>query len=102
MQRKPVLTEVDKLLDEWDPLGVLQQFKPIDYSIDALGEYSNYVVPVIQTYLANRSVEDYLIQLQTDLRDYPNKEMKVEIKIVAEKLIALLAKYPKSDLAEFR
>lgn len=100
MQRKSIIIEIDKLLDEWDPLGVLQQFKPIDYTIDAFGEYSSYVLPVIQTYLANQSVEDYLIQLHTDFRDYPNEEVEAEIKVVAEKMITLLSKYHKSELVE--
>ena len=98
MQRKSAHIEVDKLLNEWDPIGVLQRFKPVDYSIDALGEYSHYVLPIIQTYLANLSVEDYLIQLQTNLWDYPNEEMKAEIKVIAGKIVARLSKYPKSDL----
>ncbi|MBO0934933.1 hypothetical protein J2I47_00095 [Fibrella sp. HMF5335] len=102
MQHKSVLVEVGRLLDEWDPLEILQRFKPIDYGIDALGEYSSYVMPVIQTYLANRPIENYLIQLQTNLWDDPNEEQRASIKITTQKMVSLLSKYSKSDLAELR
>ena len=93
MKKQEIYREVEKLLDEWDPIGILQEVKPINYVEGAIGEYSKYIEPIIEIYLSNQSIYDYLIKLQTELLDYPSESMKGEIKIVSERITKFLSNY---------
>lgn len=100
MKQKAIFKELEKILDNWDPIGILQNVKPINYVEDTIGEYTMYISSIIEVYLSNQSVYDYLIKLQTDLVDNPGELMKEKIKIVAEKIVKLLSQYKKEDLQE--
>ena len=93
---------IEKILDEWDPIGILQHVKPIIYHDDnrSIGEYSKYVKPIIRIFLENKSVYEYLIILHTDLRDDPNEQIMDEIKLVAERIEAVLSSCDLNEIKE--
>lgn len=100
MKKEEIVQNIEKILDEWDPIGILQDIKPITYPKDSIGEYSQYIKPILKIYLANQSIYDFLVKLQTDLFDYPNNEMKQEIKLVSERIINFLVKCKTVDIQE--
>lgn len=89
MEIKDAILDVEKILDDWDPIGILDDFKPIVYTYGYKGEYTNYVEPVIKTFLAGKSVYEYLIMLHSDLIDEPDESDKREIKLVETRIINL-------------
>ena len=98
MKNKEIYKGIERILDEWDPIGILQDVQLINYSEDAIGEYNNYVKTIINVFLSNKSMYDYLIALHSDLRDDPNDIMKEEIKLVANRIVHLLSKYDIEDI----
>ncbi len=91
MEKKKIYLEVEKLLNDWDPIGILQEFKPINYYEGTTGEYSRYVEPIIEVYNSKESIYNYMIELQTDLLDYPNEKMKEKIKVISERIVKFLS-----------
>lgn len=54
MTKEKFFEGLEKILDEWDPIGILHDFKPIRYINGVKGEYSKYVEPFwIYTWLIN-------------------------------------------------
>jgi len=53
MNETKIYQKVEKILDEWDPIGILQEAKPITYLEGTIGEYTRYVKPIIESYLSN-------------------------------------------------
>lgn len=102
MKNNEINKQIERILDEWDPIGILQDIKPINYEDDSIGEYGNYVLPIIQVFIENRSVYDYLITLHTNLRDDPNEYIKEEIKLVAERIVNFLSQYDVAEIKESR
>jgi hypothetical protein len=98
MRKQELYIEIEKLLDEWDPIGILQEIKPNNYAEGVIGEYSNYVEPIIEIYLSNQPIYEYLVSLQTKLWDAPNEIMKKETKIISEKIIQFLSQYKIEDI----
>ncbi len=86
MVDQQLLKGIEKILDDWDPIGVLEDVKPIDYSTNAIGEYSGYINDIIEVYFYNNSLYNYLLNLYSQLRDDPNEAIKEEIKMVAKRL----------------
>lgn len=93
MKKKEIYQQIEKILDEWDPIGILQDIEPINYTEDAIGEYSNYVKPIINIFMEKKSVYDYLVKLHAELRDDPNEYIKEEIKVVADRIVNFLSQY---------
>jgi len=102
MKSNEINKQIERILDEWDPIGALQDIKPIIYEDDSISEYSNYVLPIIQNFIENKSVYDYLIKLHTNLRDEPNEYIKEEIKLVAKRIVNLLSQYDVKEIKESR
>ncbi len=101
MHEDKFILKVEKILDDWDPIGVLQDYIPITYHDVVIGEYSRYIKPIIETYLKGNSINDFLLNLYSLIRDYPNENIKEEIKEVYKKIIALLSEYDKDDIKKF-
>jgi hypothetical protein len=93
-----IFIEIEKILDEWDPIGILQGINSINYNNGLVGEYSKYVLPLIQTYVNNQSLYDYLIKLQSNLWIFPDDEMQNEIKSISEKIDNFLSQYNIDEL----
>jgi len=100
MKKKEIYQRIEKILDKWDPIGILQDVQQINYSEGAIGEYNNYIEPIINVFLSNKSMYDYLIALHADLRDDPNEVIKEEIKLVANQIVDLLSKNDIEDIQE--
>ena len=98
MINKEILLGIEKILDNWDPIGVLQNVKPIGYETRAFGEYSKYIHPLLNTYLSNASIYDFLIKLQSDLMDEPNEEIEEEIRSVSRQIMDYLSKYRLTEI----
>jgi hypothetical protein len=98
MNKDEIVLEIEKVLDEWDPIGVLQGYKPIIYRKGIIGEYTKYAEHIIEVYLSHQPIYDYLINLQTNLRGYPNEDMKEEIKLVAERINLFLSRCTIEDI----
>lgn len=91
MRIKEIHQNIERVLDKWDPIGILQDVKPTDYPEGAMGEYSIYIEPIISVFLSKKSMYDYLVELHTELRDYPSESMKREIKLVARRINDVLS-----------
>ncbi|MBS1772591.1 MAG: hypothetical protein JST82_07015 [Bacteroidetes bacterium] len=98
MNGKTIRIGINQILDEWDPICVLQDYIPIDYSDDALGEYTSYVIPVIKVYLSNQSIYDYLVKLHIDMWTEPNEEMDKAIMLAEHKIMNFLSRYTAEDV----
>jgi hypothetical protein len=90
--------EIEKLLDDWDPIGILQDAKPIDYSNFVQGEYTSYVEPIIQTFISKKSIKEYLVKLYTKLMHTPNFEVNNQINELSYKIDQILS----TSLSEFQ
>jgi hypothetical protein len=86
MDREDIFLGIEKILDDWDPLGILNEYKPIAYTKGVIGEYSKYIKPTIEAHLANQSFSSFLTKLHIQLRDNPNEEMEKEIEMTSKKL----------------
>jgi hypothetical protein len=100
MKKEEIFLRIEQMLDEWDPIGILQNVKPISYQRGIKGEYSQYVKPIIETFIANKSIYDFLVNMQESLWVYPNEEMNEEIKVVSERLVNFLSKCKLEDIQE--
>lgn len=98
MRAKEIYQRIERILDEWDPIGILQGVKPIKYSEGAIGEYSIYIEPIISVFLSKKSMYDYLVELYTELRDYPSEKIKKEIKFVASQITVVLSQSDLDDI----
>jgi hypothetical protein len=90
--------EIEKILDDWDPIGILQEFKPIQYFENAIGEYTSYITPILITYLQKKPVYDYLYNLQTEIMHIPNSLELTAIEIAAKKITKFLSGFSKEDI----
>lgn len=69
MQREEKFESLERILEEWDPLGVLQDIRPPSSVKGSIGEYTRYIEEIIRIYVSKKSLYDYLVQLQTNLWD---------------------------------
>jgi hypothetical protein len=100
MDKEDIFIGIEKILDDWDPLGILEEYKPISYKKGVIGEYSKYIKPIINVHLANQSLHDFLTNLYMHLLDNPNEQVKKEIELTSKKLIDLFAKTNQAKLRE--
>lgn len=100
MKNSEIQQQIEKILDEWDPIGILQDVNPIAYQEGAIGEYNNYIKPIINTFLDKKSMYDYLVKLHTSLRDEPSEYIKEEIELVAKRIVDCLYQYDLKDIRD--
>ena len=98
MNKEEIADGIERILHEWDPIGILQGIGEIIHHQGSKGEYSKYIKPIVETYLSKNSMYDFLVNLHTDLRDYPNAEMKNEIRLVSDKIVIFLSQSNLVDL----
>lgn len=98
MEAESILLGIEKILDDWDPLGVLQDVKPISYMEGLQGEYTKYVEPIIEKYISNGNLKLFLIDLHTQLWQPPNEEMMSEINETTKKLNTYLSSQKRGDI----
>lgn len=98
MSKEEVYNELQKLLDDWDPLGVYVGSKPLDYSMHTIGEYYNYIKPIVETYLEKKPIQDYLMQLERHLWGEPNEASMKVIEATAQKIFKYLEQFKAEDL----
>ena len=101
MKNIEIYRGIENILEDWDPIGILNGIKPVSYQEGTIGEYSRYVKPIIEKYLVKQSMVDYLIKLQTDLVDVPTTEMKEEINIIANRIELFLSKYSEDNIKNY-
>ena len=90
MNRDELALEVEKILDEWDPIGILKMNEPIIYKIGVIGEYTKYAYFILEKLNSQQSINDYLIGLYTELKDNPDQTTKDEINIISNNIYILL------------
>lgn len=95
MEKRELYLHIERVLDDWDPIGIQNIVKQSVLRDGGYGEYTGYVEPIIATFLQKKSVYDYLVKLFTDLHDDPNEDEKEEIKILATSIIDFLSEYYK-------
>ncbi len=91
--KQKIYIGLQQILDDWDPIGILQYSQPINDSDNSIGEYNNYIEPIVNTYLANESIYDYLIELYSNLIDDPDDYVKEEIKLVTKRIVEFLSQH---------
>lgn len=104
MKRSELQIQLEMILDDWDPLGVLHMVSVIKSSNPSRytsGEYSKYVRSIVTKYLEGESICQYLIDLQAELWTEPNDEMTEAIQITSDKILKILSQYSSDDLIDF-
>jgi hypothetical protein len=100
MEKQRIISIIDQMLGEWDPLGILVAYQPVAQNLTAKGEYFNYVVPLIKVYVTGGNIDEYLIRLHRELRDEPNEEVLTDIRALAERFKVFLNRCPQSLLKD--
>jgi len=98
MENVEIQQGIEKILDEWDPIGILQHVGMITYSKGVIGEYNSYIKPILHTFLNKKSMYDYLVKLHANLRDEPNEYVKKEIVLIAERIVSFLSQFDVKDV----
>ena len=104
MDQELIIQGLDRLLDDWDPIGILQRFKP--FKLDrkkTSGEYSKYVPLIINTYLANQSIytclanlHEYLLGININGEDW--EEARTATIETSNRIQSFLSEYTREEL----
>jgi hypothetical protein len=92
MNRQLIVSRINEVLDEWDPLGT-NHFQGMRGD-----EYVRYVPRVVQKYLAGTPTYDSLYELQEELIDNASQEMIEDTRRAAHAIDQFLSSCEKRDL----
>ena len=100
MDKEEIFLAIDKILDEWDPTGIIDTWKPLPdshYVKGMKGEYHEFIRPIIQIYVSNQSVYNFLVTVQEDISSN-NEIMNEHIRTTAKQIVDYLSNYNLEDL----
>ncbi len=92
MSRQAIVYGINRILDEWDPIGVNH------FQGKTGNEYISYVPLVVRNYVADRSTYASLDTLQVNLIDNGSQEMIGATTRAAEAVDEFLASYSRAEL----
>lgn len=96
MKTENVILEIEKLLDEWDPIGILQDSKRIVYIEGVRGEYTKYAEEIEKNFNHNNfnQIDTYLNDLYFYLSGVKiDEKYNEELNKLTNKIVDVLYKF---------
>jgi hypothetical protein len=106
MKSEEILRGIDKVLDIWDPIGVSLHWPEMyENANSSSGEYTKYVKPIIDVFLAKKSIYDHLVTLHIyligiDVNGEDWEEAKNFVLEATESINSFLSTYTQNELKE--
>ena len=105
MKSEEIIHGIDRILDIWDPIGMSLHWPEMYERNNTSGEYTRYVKPIIDAFIANESICNhmvvlgkYLIGIDVEMKDW--EQARSYTIQASESIISFLSKYTMEELKE--